>query len=392
MNPSCTSSRIVRWPLVALALALAPSLNAQAPVAEKTITLAFENKPWSEVLDGFAKESGLVMIATEKPTGTVTITSATRQTIAEAIDLLNEALIPRKFILLRINATTFTILSADEKIPDNYVQRIKQDDLSSRAYSEVVEVVIQLKGLKAEEALDPVKQRLGQFGEVKVIDGNRLLIRDTAGNIRTIIKDVNRPCESYGDSLAYTCQSILATDAVLLLTKLLSDRSTTVLPLGSPKSQDDNGRTRLIQITANDRTNTIIITGPPDKLATAEKLLKELDACPPGQKEYQPSEPTLKIYAVPPGTAETLARVLNEYHAGSKFVRIAAIPGKDEVMVLAPACVHVRHFPPSPVVVPMAPCCPPVIVPMAPCFCPQSARVVIVTRTPRPCLLGRFRR
>ena len=210
-----------------------------------------------------------------------------------------------------------------------------------------------------------MKLRKGVFGDVKAIGANQLLITDTAGTIRTLIADILTQDNAHGDSLTYQCKYIRAAEAGENLTKLLSDASTNVQaatpsPFGGagfgdprfggggfpppaptgPGRAGVSSRFRTVQITVQEKTNTIMITGPADKLATAEKLLKELDVARPGQKEYQPGEPTLKIYAVPAKSADALAKILGESYGTSKLVRIAAVPGKDEIMVLAPLSDH----------------------------------------------------
>ncbi|MBL8866459.1 MAG: hypothetical protein JNK93_12945, partial [Planctomycetia bacterium] len=345
-----------------------PEVKAELP--EKTVSMNFSATPWNQVLDWFAKESGLVMIGTTLPTGSVTIKtdSSKKYTIPQVVDLLNRSLALQKFILLRIDSTTFTLCPADEKIPDQYIQRIPKEDLAKKGFTELVQVAIQLKTLNAEEILDQVKQRKGIFGDVKAIGSNQLLFTDTAGNIRVIIEDLLKNDNAHGDSLTYTCKYIRASEAADNLTKLLSDASTNVqavTPTPSfgqfgpggfdPRSMPGGGfdprssgrdrntissRFRTVQITVQEKFNTIMITGPSDKLATAEKLLKELDVSRPGQKEYVPGEPTLKIYAVPAKSADALAKILNESYGSSKLVRIAAVPGKDEIMVLAPMSDH----------------------------------------------------
>src|SRR5262249_42934039 len=98
-----------------LALAQPPAGPARAPPAgpkpaaapaektEKTVSFVWEDKPWNSALDWFAKESGLVMITTVKPTGSVTIkTDKDRKyTIKEVVDLINEALAQQKMVLIR---------------------------------------------------------------------------------------------------------------------------------------------------------------------------------------------------------------------------------------------------------------------------------------------------
>src|SRR5439155_9805666 len=85
--------------------------KAEAKADEKpTINPQFDNAPWNEVLDWYAKESGLSLITTHKPTGSVTIKppKENKYTIGGVTDLVNEALLQQKFILIRRNTSFFT--------------------------------------------------------------------------------------------------------------------------------------------------------------------------------------------------------------------------------------------------------------------------------------------
>src|SRR5262245_16193166 len=61
---------------------------------EKTYAVRFENAKWGDVVNWFQKETGLVYAGNEIPVGGVTIKPVgdKRLTIAEVVDLLNEAL------------------------------------------------------------------------------------------------------------------------------------------------------------------------------------------------------------------------------------------------------------------------------------------------------------
>jgi hypothetical protein len=58
---------------------------------EKTVSVNFEGAPWQEVLDWYAKETGLIMVTTVRPTGSVTIKPGPNRkfTLSEVTDLLN---------------------------------------------------------------------------------------------------------------------------------------------------------------------------------------------------------------------------------------------------------------------------------------------------------------
>jgi len=340
--------------------------TAAVPIAkpveppEKTVSFVFEDKPWNQVMDWFHKESGLAYIGTVKPTGSLTIkTDPNRKyTIPEVIDLLNRSLALQKFILLRLDGGAFTLCPADEKIPQEYIPRISLEELAKKANTEIVSVVIPLKTLMADDIQPYVKERKGPFGDVKAFGANQLLVQDTAATVRQIKKDIDNleDEKSNGDSLTYHCKFIKAAQAADNLTKLLSDANTQVTPVNpgaypypgyppQPQPQPQRGagiapRFRSVQITVQEQTNTILITGPADKIATAQKFLKELDVGPKGALERINGPAEIRSYSVPAGTADALAKTLTDVYKASTLVRIMSLPTRNEIMVYAPPADH----------------------------------------------------
>ncbi|MCI0700724.1 MAG: hypothetical protein L0241_06555, partial [Planctomycetia bacterium] len=90
--------------------------------------------------------------------------------------------------LIRRQAT-FTVVPADEKIDPTFVPRIKLDELDKRARTELVQVVIPLKTLVADDLVPDVKKMLGPFGSVVAVNRtNSLIVQDLAGNLQKIVK------------------------------------------------------------------------------------------------------------------------------------------------------------------------------------------------------------
>src|SRR5262249_17841703 len=143
---------------------------------------------WSLVLEWFSNESGLTPIYTVKPTGSITLQPPKdrRFTMGEVIDLINEAMIPQKFILVR-RQVSFTILPSDEKIDGSLIPRIVISELARRGKTELVQVLIPLKSLAVEDTMPEVQKMLTPFGTVSMLQKtNTLVIMDTAGNINRI--------------------------------------------------------------------------------------------------------------------------------------------------------------------------------------------------------------
>ncbi|HET6575330.1 MAG TPA: secretin N-terminal domain-containing protein, partial [Fimbriiglobus sp.] len=317
----------------------APRPAAAAPKPAKTYSSKFNKSSWDAVLDWFAKATGLNQITTQKPGGTVTLTIDDK-TLPETIDLLNAALAKEKFILVR-GEQSFTLHPADLKVPPELIPQASVEDLPSRGRTEMVQVFIPLKTLSAEEIAPQIKQAklLSNFGDIGPLGASHVVVQDKVGNVQNILnylKDLETG-SGVGDTLTYQCKYISALKAAEELRTLLSDKDTTVTSITGGMSQpgyggypqpyggypggdfrrdrdrdrsgspppSTGGRFKSVQIVVDERKNTIMMTGPADKLAVAQKLLKEKDVGEDGARTRPTGSATTIIYNVPAGTADT---------------------------------------------------------------------------------------
>src|SRR5947209_1421443 len=85
--------------------AAAATVEPVAGDGEKTLSFEFRNKPWPDVLEWLAEQSGLEVVTSQQPTGTVTFIApknkAKKYTIPQVIDILNERLLSQKLLLVR---------------------------------------------------------------------------------------------------------------------------------------------------------------------------------------------------------------------------------------------------------------------------------------------------
>jgi type II secretory pathway component GspD/PulD (secretin) len=152
----------------------------------------FRDVPWSRVFEWLGDQTGMPFIGSgARPVGTFTFvpTRADRTyTVPEIIDILNDALIGQKLLLLR-REHSLTLIAADEKVDPGLVPRVRPDELEQRGRTELVSLVVRLKSAPAEDVAPEVKKMLGPFGEVIVLKkANELVLQDTAGTLRQVYK------------------------------------------------------------------------------------------------------------------------------------------------------------------------------------------------------------
>ncbi|MGL6075152.1 MAG: secretin N-terminal domain-containing protein [Fimbriiglobus sp.] len=331
---------------------------AQA-VTEKTYSYTFDKSSWDAAFTWLEKVTNQRLITTVKPVATVTL-KIENKTIPEIVDLFNEALALEKFILVRAEQS-FTIFPADEKIPKHRIKKVLLSELPKYGRSEFVTVSIPLKSLTAEGIQPQVKKMLSNFGDIYALGSSQLIIEDTVANIRVIqanLKELDEGGGGSGDSLTHVCKFQRASIVAEQLGKLLKDGTTNVdtssianpaagvpgqpgMPVqnfdprmmrgGAPAGPDP--RFRSVQLTVVEETNTVIMTGPADKINVAEKLIKTIDVAQPGQPERpNGGQMVFSTYNVPSGQADIIATTLKQKFKNSSVV-INSIPASNQINV-----------------------------------------------------------
>jgi hypothetical protein len=163
------------------------------PTEAKAHTFRFKDANWDEVLDWYAKASGLTPICTVKPTGKFTFDPPAGREYAldEIHDLIDDGLEPHGLFLYR-GQVTFGIHGADEPGagPRRPFEVAALPRLSKRYFTGVE---IRLTHIKAADVADDVQKLLGPSGSVLVLEKyNRLIVSDRVSNLRVAAEWVRR--------------------------------------------------------------------------------------------------------------------------------------------------------------------------------------------------------
>ena len=169
----------------------------------KTYEFQFSAAPWSQVLEWLRDLTGLPIITTIRPTGSLTFVPPKvdgknkKYTVAEIIDVLNESLLEQKEVIIRRMASIM-ICAADEQLPLELVKSVSLDDVyGDLGKTEFVRVNYPLKALQAEPFAPGVKKMMGPFGQVIPLEeANQLILIDNVANLRIVIKmikDIDNP-------------------------------------------------------------------------------------------------------------------------------------------------------------------------------------------------------
>ena len=352
-----------------------PAKDTPAQEPEKLFAMEFRQKPWNQVLEWLADQTGMPITPAEiKLSGTFTFISPKGKlyTLPEVIDILNEALIQQKHILIR-RERLFTLLPADQ-IDPSLVPQIEPEELTKRGKSELVKVLVTLKSQNADELGPEIKKGplMSTFGDVSILTRtNQLLLMDTCANLKNIyklIQDSEGGAAGQADQFVYQCKHIKAREAERILKSLLGEPGNQPAPpqpgfgdgrfggfgdrgfgdrgFGGPSFGGSSfgdrgfgssrtppapaGKNRPYYVTTDERNNSVLVVGPPDKVNQAKDILKQIDIPP------APPMPLLRQYTVPAGTAEAMAKGISEVPQvkNSNTIKIWAIP-PSTVMVWA---------------------------------------------------------
>ena len=359
----------------------------------KQYSFSFDNKPWQQVIEWFADQSGLAFSGPYKPTGTFSFTppkvngELKKYTIPEIVDVINEALLglpaTQKYVMLR-RSQTFTFLPADEPIPGELVPSVTVDELGNYGQTEVVKLTMRLKGADAEDVASTLKKMMSKYSDAYAIPAvNQLILQDSVGSLMQVLKTVNLidKSEDTAQQLTYQCKYIKARDAEHVLKEQLGAANQEVeetpnnngfggggfggaggrggrggggrggnfgggggpgglqllfpgmTPGGNRGAAVPQGK-RPVYVSADETNNIVLVSGPADKITQGKNILKDMEdkARDAGAKQRPPGNSMVRY---PVTNASEIAKMLSEHY--KKATSISIIPiGNSEVMVAAP--------------------------------------------------------
>ena len=183
---------------------------APAPASEpppQTVKFVFENATWREIFRWLTEVTGKPVISSAPPTGTFSFHGPKDKeyTIDEVVDIINCRLEDcqrrERYYYLISRERSFTLVPANEKIDPVKIPRIRPEDLAKHGKKELVQLVLPLTHLKADDIAPQVKKMMGPFGEAVSMTHtgvNQLILIDTVENVRAVckmIEEIDKPQE-----------------------------------------------------------------------------------------------------------------------------------------------------------------------------------------------------
>jgi hypothetical protein len=174
---------------------IASSVPVEHPaIVPPNTKIAFEMRavPWKYVLEWLSDRTWLPVVASEIPEGTFSFIGPkdakepVTYTVAEIVDLINDALAPKHWRLVR-RPGSFQLVRADGRLDPAFVPHIDVAELKSRGRSEVASITLPIQTVGDPKGVRDVRKLMGSFGSVVVLPGaKRVLLEDTVENLRRI--------------------------------------------------------------------------------------------------------------------------------------------------------------------------------------------------------------
>ncbi len=359
--------------------------EAKSTDEAKNITFSFSDAPWEEVARWLADIGKKSLLVESKPAGTFNYFDKRTYTFQEAIDVINSVLLSKGHVLL--SRDNFLVLAdLKEGIPPHLVQRIDPSELSKKGRTELVKVLLTLKGLVADEAKKEFESISSPYGKIVSLPStNQLLIVDTAQNVQQIVGLIEALEGDQGkaDLRAFPLKHVSARDIERVIRDLLGlpPRETEKAPAmaaqpqppGGGRGDGDGGRGDRFRammaqfmggqggpqqpqpaapggpqrnpngpfVSVDERTNTLFVAATPDKLALVAQVVGRLDI----EQESNQAEdqtPRIEVYPVTAGDAEGLAGVLQKVFDASADLKVTAHPDGRALIIYATPRDHVR--------------------------------------------------
>lgn len=322
------------------------------------LTFNFRYAPWTEVLKMFAEVSGLTLDLNDVPPGTFNYYDERTYTPTEALDILNGYLLPRGYVLIRRNQFLVCV-NTEGGIAPNLVPTVTVEELEQRGRNELVTLVLPLEGVEADKIAAEVKELLGPQGKVAALKNtNSLVITDIASHVRRVQALLSGGAGGGNretDFKAIPLKFMSATEAERTVRRLFGLLPTTAAATSSSRSSSSSSRSDFfsrdrgdrggfdpreafrgptppptstaqspfankLQISADVRTNSLLVTASSQLVKVVEDVVHSIDVDildEHGNRVPQENQSVfLKVYTVNGGDVTQVAQTLNGMYPG----------------------------------------------------------------------------
>ena len=260
------------------------------------VAFKFRNQGWPELIEWLSDLSQQPFDWLELPSDRVNITTPSRYTAAEVIDLFNRHLLSRGYTMLALEGGITGVKCA--AINPAVVPRVSPDQLGNIPPHSFVRTSLDVGWLSAEKLAEELKAMISENGKLTALTTtNRIEAMDAAVTLKQIAELLEREQDLESrESLApeFKLRHIPAEEAKRLLEQFLGVINKPEPPMSPEQMQQMQMEMQMrmqqggkppapekpkldISVVANTRQNSILIKAPPDRVAIATEFLKRID-------------------------------------------------------------------------------------------------------------------
>lgn len=297
---------------------------APAPEAkEPGIVLNFRDASLDAVLDYLSEAAGFTVLRDTAVSGRVTLTSRQPVTPDEAVDLLSTALKDKGFAVVLFGRNLRVLPLAEAKKAIVPVSAGTDPEAIVPSDRIITHIIGPLRFVDATRLRQDLGGLLPAYAELTAnAASNSLILTDTAANIQRIMRIVqalDTQMSTLADVKVFQLRYANATTAARMINEIFSEDRATQQQRGMIARMAVQQRFRgqqqaagveeprqptRVHASADERTNTVVVTGPPDVLEVVARVVEELDANP----QLEQSVFTYRLRNV---KSENLANTLN---------------------------------------------------------------------------------
>jgi len=298
--------------------------TATAP-AGKGLLLNFKDASLQAVLEYLSESAGLVILNGTDAEGRVTIMSRNRLDTEEAVALLDTILKDKGYTAIRAGRV-LKIVPLAGAAKENLPVYSGNDPSSVPVSDRLVTQIIPIQYADAQKLMTELAPLISPTATLTANQAsNSLILVDTQTNIRRvmqIIRALDGHMAAVAEVKIYQLKYADAVNTSKLITELFKqDQSRqqaqrVFMPFarfgrrgggdqGAGQASQAGGRQQRVIAAADERTNTLVVTAPPDLLKVIDGVVEELDSDPT-------EEWSVFIYPLKNAQAENVESVLND--------------------------------------------------------------------------------
>ena len=265
LMPSKPKSRVTAVCALSVLL-LAVNLAAAAPQGKPqegaTITPNYKDADLSQIIQAVAEVTGKNFIIDPRVNAKVTMLSATPMTPAAFYEAFLAVLQVYGYVAVPAGKVIKIIPNTDSRqLPANDLPR----EVSTTS-DELVTQIITMKNISAAQLVPLLRPLIPQYGHLAAYpSGNMLIISDRASNVSRIVRIVERMDESGDEPIEMIAlHNASAADVVRIINSL-------------NQGQGTEGVGAAVKVVADDRTNSVLLTGEKSQRLRLKALIVNMD-------------------------------------------------------------------------------------------------------------------